>query len=113
MKNAEKTIMSLEELRKLNGYELAKQMWPFEHDDKNRTSSEDDPEQAWGCLISSVESEEIKLDDLPSYGFYYFHPEKMAEAEINDIDFYLKKASDLAEKVGLTKDELIEKLKSL
>lgn len=108
-----KVTMSLEELRNLKGYELAEKMLPFEHDYKNGMSSEDEPEQEWACLISLVESEDTKLDDLPGYGFNYFHPEKMEEEEKAEIELHLKKAVEIAGKVGLSKEELIEKLKSL
>lgn len=113
MPTNKKVAMSLEELRNLKGYELAEKMLPFEHDYKNGMSSEDEPEQEWACLISLVESEDTKLDDLPGYGFNYFHPEKMEEEEKAEIELHLKKAVEIAGKVGLSKEELIEKLKSL
>lgn len=113
MTTNKKVLLSLEELRNLKGYKLAEKMLPFEHDYKNGMSSEDEPKQEWACLISLVESEDVKVDGLPFYGFNYFHPEKMTEKEKAEIDFHLKKAVELAGKVGLSKEELVEKLKSL
>lgn len=113
MTTTKKVLLSLEELRNLKGYELAEKMLPFEHDYKNGMSSEDEPEQEWACLIGLVESEDTKLDDLPGYGFNYFHPKKLEEEEKAEIELHLKKAVEIAEKVGLSKEDLIEKLKSL
>lgn len=56
-------------------------------------SSEDEPEQEWACLISLVESEDVKIDGLPFYGFNYFHPEKMEEEKKREIEIHLKKSS--------------------
>lgn len=70
---AEKKVMSLEELRKLSGDDLAEQMWFFRHDFKNSLDSEDEPEEQWSCLVSLVEDGTVKVDDLPGYGFTYLH----------------------------------------
>jgi len=70
---AEKKVMSLEELRKLSGNDLAEQMWPFRHDFKDSLDDDEEPEEQWSCLVNLVEEGDVKLDDLPGYGFTYLH----------------------------------------
>lgn len=70
---AEKKVMSLEELRKLSGNDLAEQMWPFRHDFKDSLDSDEEPEEQWSCLVSLVEDGTVKVDDLLEYGFTYLH----------------------------------------
>lgn len=69
----EKKVMSLEELRKLSGDELAEQMWPFRDDFKDSLDEDDEPEEQWSCLVSLVEDGTVKVDDLLGYGFTYLH----------------------------------------
>lgn len=70
---AEKKVMSLEELRKLSGNDLAEQMWPFRHDFKDSLDDDEEPEEQWSCLVSLVEDGTVKVDDLLEYGFTYLH----------------------------------------
>jgi len=113
MTNTKKVTMSLEELRGLKGYELAEKMWAFEYDYKNGMDSEDEPEEEWQCLIGLVESEDLKVDDLPRHGFNFFHPEKMEKEKLTDINNHLRKAVELAKEMGVSKEDLIERLKTL
>lgn len=113
MTNTKKVTMSLEDLRGLKGYELAEKMLPFEHDYKNGMDSEDEPEEEWMCLIGLVESDDLKVDDLPRHGFNFFHPKKMEKEKLDDINNHLKKAVDLAKEMGISKEDLIERLKAL
>lgn len=66
-------LKSSEEYKKMTPDELSEEVWIFKSKYIKSLSDEDEVEEIWDCLLSSVESGHIKYDDLPDYGFDYLH----------------------------------------